>query len=242
MSRGTTLTRAYGVAGSWPGSRCPLPKPINNSLLAAFPLASARWGSQLEPVVFTVGQVLLETNSQITHVYFPTSATISLSEEMKNGCAAEVAVVGREGVIGIAVVMGSDLAWSRAMVQSAGNGFRLKCSVLEDELDRTGIVLSLLLRYLQALITQIAQTVVCNRLHRLDKQFCRWLLMSVDRLSSEELTMTHGQIASALGVRREGVTHAAVQLQKAGIIRYSRGHIVVLDRPGLRRPAANAIQ
>lgn len=219
--------------GRGPGSACAFPKPINNGLLAALPVASASWGSQLEPVVFKVGQVLWKINKLITHVYFPTSGTIALFGEMKNGCAAEVALVGREGMIGVAVAMGSDLTWSRAVVQSAGNGFRLKCSVLKDELDQTGTVLNLWLHYIQALMTEIAQTVVCNRLHRLDKQFGRWLLMNLDRLSSEEITMTHDQIASALGVRREGVTLAAVQLQKTGIIRYSRGHIVVLDRPGL---------
>jgi hypothetical protein len=233
MVRGSALTRTDSIEGSRPGSVSAFAKPTKNGLLAALPVAFARWGTELEPVVFTFGQVLWTINSLIPHVYFPTSATISLHGEMKSGSAAEVAIVGREGMVGVAVVMGSDLTWSRAVVQSAGEGFRLKSSVVKAELGRTVAVRNLLLRYIQALMTQITQIAVCNRLHCLDKQFSRRLLVSLDRLSSEELTMTHGLIASALGVRREGVTQAAVKLQKAGIISYSRGHIAVLDRPGL---------
>lgn len=206
-----------------------------NRLLGALPLALSRWKSQLEPVGFSVGQVLWETDSLLTHVYFPTTAIVSLRYEVKNGPAAEVAVVGSEGMVGVALVTGSDLTWCRALVQSAGEGFRLKCDVVKEDFARSGPVLNLLLRYTQALMMQITQTAVCNRLHCLDQQLCRQLLVNLDRLSGDALAMTHDLIASTLGVRREGVTQAAIKLQRAGIIHYSRGRITVLDRDGLER-------
>jgi len=206
---------------------------MENGLLAALPLAFERWVSHLERVVFKFGEVLWESDSLLTHVYFPTSAIISLCYRVNNGSSAEVALVGSEGMVGVAVAMGSGRTWNRAVVQSAGEGFRLNSGVVKDEFSRGGPVLNLLLRHTQALITQITQTAVCNRLHCLDQQFCRRLLASLDRLSGDELIMTQDLIASILGVRREGVTQAAIKLQKAGIIHYSRGHITVLDRAGL---------
>jgi CRP-like cAMP-binding protein len=233
MIRGSTSTPTSIREGSGLGLASACAERIENGLLAALPAALSRWVSRLEPVVFTSGEVLWETDSPLTHVYFPTTAIISLFYEMKNGFCAEVGVVGSEGMAGVAVVMGSELTWSRAVVQSAGEGFRLDADVIKVEFARIGSVVNLLLRYIQALITQITQTAACNRLHRLDQQLCRRLLASLDRSSSDELTMTHDLIASSLGVRREGVTQAAIKLQRAGIIHYSRGHITVLDRAGL---------
>lgn len=233
MIRGSTSTPTSNREGSGLGLARACAVRIENGLLAALPVALSRWVSRLEPVVFTSGEVLWETDSPLTHVYFPTTAIISLFYKMKNGFCAEVGVVGSEGMAGVAVVMGSELTWSRAVVQSAGEGFRLDAGVIKVEFARIGSVVNLLLRYIQALITQITQTAACNRLHRLDQQLCRRLLASLDRSSSDELTMTHDLIASSLGVRREGVTQAAIKLQRAGIIHYSRGHITVLDRAGL---------
>jgi CRP-like cAMP-binding protein len=166
-------------------------------------------------------------------VYFPTTAIVSLLYVMENGSSAEIAVVGNEGVVGISLFMGGESTPSRAVVQSAGSGCRLDAAAMMAEFNRGGPVLHLLLRYTQALITQMAQTAVCNRHHSLDQQLCRWLLLSLDRLQGDELIMTQELIANMLGVRREGVTEAALKLQKAGLIRYSRGHITVLDRAGL---------
>jgi CRP-like cAMP-binding protein len=233
MILGSALARTYNSEGLRLGLPSSFAKQMENGLLGALPQVLTRWVTQLEPVVFTVGQVLWETDSQLKYVYFPTTAIISLRYEVKKGPAAEVAVVGSEGMVGVAVVMGSHLTWSRALVQSAGEGFSLNCDVLKEELARSGPVLNLLLRYTQALITQITQTAACNRLHCLDQQLSRQLLVNLDRLSGDALTMTHDLIASTLGVRREGVTQAAIKLQKAGIIHYSRGRITVLDRHGL---------
>ncbi len=168
-------------------------------------------------------------------MYFPTTAIVSLLSVMEDGASAEISVVGHEGIVGISLFMGGDSTPSRAVVQSAGRGFCLKAHLLLLEFNRAGSVMHLLLRYTQALITQMAQTVVCNRHHSLDQQLCRWLLLSLDRLPSNELVMTQELIANMLGVRREGVTEAAGQLHKAGLIDYRRGHITVLDRPGLER-------
>jgi CRP-like cAMP-binding protein len=168
-------------------------------------------------------------------VYFPTDAIVSLLYVMEDGASAEIAVVGHEGVVGIALFMGGESTPSRAVVQSAGHGFRLRSQLIKDEFERAGPVMHLLLRYTQALITQMAQTAVCNRHHSLDQQLCRWLLLSLDRLPGSELKMTQELIANMLGVRREGVTEAALRLQQAGLIRYSRGHITVLDRAGLEQ-------
>jgi CRP-like cAMP-binding protein len=208
--------------------------PRSNFLLAALPDAEwARWLPQIEHVVMPLGKVLFESGSRPTHVYFPTTSIVSLLYVMEDGASAEIAVVGNEGVVGISLFMGGASTPSRAVVQSAGEGFRLKADLLMQEFNRAGPVMHLLLRYTQALITQMAQTAVCNRHHSLDQQLCRWLLLSLDRLRSDEIVMTQELIANMLGVRREGVTEAAGQLQQAGLIRYRRGRITVLDRAGL---------
>jgi CRP-like cAMP-binding protein len=171
----------------------------------------------------------------LDHVYFPTTSIVSLLYVMEDGASAEIAVVGNEGILGISLFMGGDTTPSRAIVQSEGHGYRLKSELLKVEFNRGGPVMRLLLRYTQALITQMAQTAVCNRHHSVEQQLCRWLLLSLDRLSSDELTMTQELIANMLGVRREGVTEAAGNLQRAGMISYWRGHIKVLDRPRLEQ-------
>jgi CRP-like cAMP-binding protein len=189
----------------------------------------------LEPVDMPLGKVLYEAGSSLSHVYFPTTSIISLLYVMEDGSSAEIAVVGHEGIVGISLFMGGHSTPSRAVVQSAGRAFRLKAELLMKEFNLAGPVLHLLLRYTQALITQMAQTAVCNRHHSLDQQLCRWLLLSLDRLHSNKLVMTQELIANMLGVRREGVTEAAGHLQKAGLIRYQRGHITVLDRSKLEQ-------
>jgi CRP-like cAMP-binding protein len=212
------------------------PFALQNHLLAALPDAEAqRWLPLLESVDLPLGQVLYESGTTLTHVYFPTTAIISLLYVMENGASAEIAVVGNEGIVGISLFMGGESTSSRAVVQSAGVGFRLKAQMMKEEFDRAGPVLHLLLRYTQALITQMSQTAVCNRHHSLDQQLCRWLLLSLDRLEGNQLVMTQELIANMLGVRREGVTEGALKLQRSGLIRYARGHITVLDRPGLER-------
>ena len=182
-----------------------------------------------------LGKVLYESGMPMGHVYFPTTSIVSLLYVMEDGASAEIAVVGNEGIVGIALFMGGETTPSRSVVQSAGAGYRMAGQLLKDEFNRSGPVLHLLLRYTQALITQMAQTAVCNRHHSLDQQLCRWLLLSLDRLQSTELVMTQELIANMLGVRREGVTEAASSLQRAGLIHYRRGHITVVDRPGLER-------
>jgi len=212
--------------------------PRQNRLLAALPDAEwAHWLPQLEAVDLPLGKVLYESGSRLTHVYFPTTAIVSLLYVMEDGASAEIAVVGHEGIVGISLFMGGETTPSRAVVQSAGQGFRLNASLMMQEFNRAGPVLHLLLRYTQALITQMSQTAVCNRHHSLDQQLCRWLLLSLDRLHSKELVMTQELIANMLGVRREGVTEAAGHLQDAGLIQYRRGHITVLDRDRLERRA-----
>ena len=207
-----------------------------NQLLAALPHAEfQRWLTQLELIELPLGLVLYESSSEEKYVYFPTTAIVSLLYVMENGDSAEIAVVGNEGIVGISLFMGGNSTPSRAVVQSAGQGFRLKAQTMKDEFDRAGPLLHLLLRYTQALITQMAQTAVCNRHHSLDQQLCRWLLMSMDRLQGNEITMTQELIANMLGVRREGVTEGARKLQDAGLIRYARGRISVLDRVGLEK-------
>jgi CRP-like cAMP-binding protein len=214
----------------------PIQEPTLNQLIAALPSAEAqRWLPQLEWVQMPLGEVLYESGSMLTHVYFPTTAIVSLLYVMENGASAEIAVVGNEGIVGISLFMGGGTTPSRAVVQSAGQGYRLDAQAMKDEFDRAGPVLHLLLRYTQALITQMAQTAVCNRHHSLDQQLCRWLLLSLDRLPGNQLVMTQELIANMLGVRREGVTEAALKLQKAELIRYSRGRITVLDRAGLEQ-------
>ena len=209
--------------------------PKQNRLLAVLPDAEwRRWLPQLELVDMPLGEVLYESGITLSHVYFPTTAIVSLLSVMENGASAEIAVVGYEGLVGISLFMGGESTPSRGVVQSAGMGFRLKSQVIKDEFKRAP-VLHLLLRYTQALITQMAQTAVCNRHHSLDQQLCRWLLMSLDRLQGNELLMTQELISNMLGVRREGVTEAALKLQKAELISYSRGRISVLDRAGLEQ-------
>ncbi len=209
--------------------------PKQNHLLAALPVDEwQRWQPQLEHVQMPLGQVMYESGGTMSHVYFPTTAIVSLLYVMENGASAEIAVVGNEGLVGVSLFMGGGSTPSRAVVQSAGQGFRLTSKVIKEEFNRAP-VLHLLLRYTQALITQMAQTAVCNRHHSLDKQLCRWLLLSLDRLQGNELVMTQELISNMLGVRREGVTEGALKLQEAGLIRYSRGRITVLDRPGLEK-------
>ena len=210
-------------------------QPKKNHLLAALPEAEwSRWLPQLEPISLPLGKVLYESGGVQSHVYFPTTAIVSLLYVMENGASAEIAVVGNEGVLGISLFMGGESTTSRAVVQSAGRAYRLSAAAMKDEFNRAP-VLHLLLRYTQALITQMAQTAVCNRHHTLDQQLCRWLLLSLDRLQGNELIMTQELIANMLGVRREGVTEGALKLQKAGLIQYARGRIEVLDRAGIEQ-------
>ncbi|WP_405029630.1 Crp/Fnr family transcriptional regulator [Methylibium sp.] len=212
--------------------------PQKNLLLSALPDAEwAHWLPHLEAVDMPLGKVLYESGVTLSHVYFPTTAIVSLLYVMEDGASAEIAVVGQEGIVGISLFMGGESTPSRAVVQSAGQAFRLEAKLMMQEFNRAGPVLHLLLRYTQALITQMAQTAVCNRHHSLDQQLCRWLLLSLDRLHSAEIVMTQELIANMLGVRREGVTEAAGHLQKAGLIRYRRGHITVLDRTRLEERA-----
>ncbi len=214
----------------------PQHNPTNNRLLAALPQAAlARWAPELEAIEMPLGQVLYESGHTLEHVYFPSTAIVSLLYVMENGASAEIAMVGNEGLVGISLFMGGGSTPSRAVVQSAGHGLRLPAQAMKDEFNRAGPVMHLMLRYTQALITQMAQTAVCNRHHSLDQQLCRWLLLSLDRLPGTELQMTQELIANMLGVRREGVTAAALSLQQAGLIRYARGRISVLDRPGLEQ-------
>jgi len=205
--------------------------PRQNRLLAALPEDEwTRWLPHLEAVEMPLGKVLYESGSTLSHVYFPTTSIVSLLYVMEDGASAEIAVVGHEGIVGVSLFMGGQSTPSRAVVQSAGHAFRLGAGLMLQEFNRAGPVLHLLLRYTQALITQMAQTAVCNRHHSLDQQLCRWLLLSLDRRDSNELAMTQELIANLLGVRREGVTEAAGHLQDAGLLRYRRGHITVLDR------------
>ena len=212
------------------------PDRNQNHLLAAVPANDwTRLSAHLQPVDLALGQVLYESGGTMTDMYFPTTAIISLLYVMENGSSAEIAVVGNEGLVGVSLFMGGESTPSRAVVQSAGRGFKIEAQIMKDEFNKAGPVMHLLLRYTQALITQMAQTAVCNRHHSLDQQLCRWLLLSLDRLQGSELVMTQELISNMLGVRREGVTEAAMQLQAAGIIRYTRGKISVIDRPGLER-------
>jgi CRP-like cAMP-binding protein len=208
--------------------------PMQNHLLAALPAADfERLLPYLELVPLPLAWAVYEAGGAQGYVFFPTTGIVSLLYVMRNGSSAEIAVVGNEGVVGIALFMGGESTPSRAVVQSAGYGYRLRASVLKNEFSQGGKLQHLLLRYTQALITQMAQTVVCNRRHTVEQQLCRWLLLSLDRLPSNELAMTQELIANMLGVRREGVTEAARKLQAAGLIQYNRGKITVLDRPHL---------
>ena len=237
----TTITRQKKVADPNKAQR-PFPQtdvariqgPALNQLLRALPAAIlARWLPDLEAIDLPLGHVLYESGGVEKHVYFPTSGIVSLLYIMRNGDAAEIAVIGSEGMVGVSLFMGGNSTPSRAVVQSAGRGYRLRAQVMKDDFDLFGPVTHLLLRYTQALLTQISQTAVCNRHHSVDEQLCRWLLLSLDRLPGAELVMTQNLIANMLGVRRQGVTEIAVKLQEAGLIRYSRGRITVLNRNGL---------
>jgi CRP-like cAMP-binding protein len=212
----------------------PVADPCQNRLLSVLPQAERdRVFPQLTLVPLPLGKVLYESGDALSHVYFPTTSIVSLLFVMEDGASAEIAVVGNEGIVGIALFMGGETMPNRAVVQSAGHAYRLSGQLLKQEFHRSGALQHLLLRYTLALLTQMAQTAVCNRHHTVDQQLCRWLLLSLDRLPSNQLSMTQELIANMLGVRREGVTEAAGKLQSAGLIRYNRGHITVLDRPRL---------
>jgi CRP-like cAMP-binding protein len=212
--------------------------PKHNHLLAALPHDQwQRWLPHLEHVDLPLGQVLYEAGSTLSHVYFPTTAIVSLLYVMHNGESAEIAVVGNEGVVGVSLFMGGESTASRARVQSAGGAFRLTAPLMKEEFYRAGPVLHLLLRYTQALMTQMVQTAACNKHHSLDQQLCRWLLLSLDRLQGTQLQMTRELIANMLGVRPETATEGALKLQNAGLIDYTRGRIRVLDREGLEKRA-----
>jgi CRP-like cAMP-binding protein len=212
------------------------PDPRKNQLLAALPETELqRWLPHLEHVDMRLGEVLYEAGSTLTHVYFPTTAIVSLLYVMQNGESAEIAVVGNDGLVGVSLFMGGDSTSSRALIQSAGGAFRLPAPLMKEEFDRGGPVLHLFLRYTQALITQMVQTAACNRHHSLDQQLCRWLLLSLDRLQGTEMVMTQALIAHMLGVPLIGATEGALKLQTAGLIDYTQGRIRVLDRGGLER-------
>jgi CRP-like cAMP-binding protein len=219
------------------------PSPHQNHLLDALPTSDyGRVASDLELIPMGLGDVLYESGAKLRYVYFPTTCIISLLYVMEDGASAEIAIVGNEGILGISLFMGGNTTPSRAIVQCAGHAFRLRAALLRNEFERYGPAMHLLLRYTQALITQMAQTAVCNRHHSVDQQLCRWLLLSLDRLASNELSMTQELIANMLGVRREGVTEAAGKLQDAGLIRYHRGRITVLDRPRLEARSCECYQ
>jgi len=208
--------------------------PNQNHLLAALPTAEfERLAPHLEPVPMRLGEYLYEPGSQLRYVYFPTTAIVSLLYILESGCSAELAGVGNEGIVGISLFMGGDSTSSSAVVQTAGHGYRLPARLLKDEFNRAGLMQRLLLRYTQALLTQVAQTAACNRFHSIEQQLCRWLLTTLDRLPVTEMVMTHDLVASALGVRRGGITVAAGNLQRDGVISYRRGHISVTERLGL---------
>ena len=217
--------------------------PRQNHLLAALPAEeTARIFPHIEQVPMSLGATVYEPGISMHHVYFPATCIVSLLYVMEDGASAEIAVVGNEGIVGVSLFMGGESTTSRAVVQSAGHAYRLNGQLLKDAFFRAGPMQQLLLRYTQALLTQMAQTAVCNRHHSVDQQLCRWLLLSLDRLPSNELTMTQELIANMLGVRREGVTEAAGNLQRAGLIHYSRGRITVIDRPGLEARVCECYQ
>ena len=217
--------------------------PKQNHLLAALPAEIfERLSPHLELISMPLGEVLCESGVQLQHVYFPTTAIVSLHYLLESGASAEIAGVGNEGVLGISIFMGGNTTTTLATVQTAGCGYRLKGRLMMEEFNRAGLMMRLMLRYTQALMTQISQTAVCNRHHSIEQQLCRWLLLTLDRLASLELTITQELIAGMLGVRREGITEAAGNLQRAGFISYRRGHITVLDRPGLESRACECYQ
>lgn len=232
------------MVASLPFTRSPSQNtPRENHLLAALPReVFDRLLPDLELVAMPLGEVLCESGGQLQHVYFPTSAIISLHYILENGSSSEIAGVGNEGVLGISLFMGGATTPSRASVYTGGQGYRLKARLMLEEFNRAGPMMRLMLRYTQALITQMSQTAVCNRHHSVEQQLCRWLLLTLDRLPGSELTMTQELIASLLGVRREGITDAAGNLQRAGLISYRRGHITVLDKTGLEAHSCECYQ
>ena len=216
---------------------------LKNHLLASLSNDEfARFQSKLEPVSLKLGTVLYESGDRLDHAYFPTTAIISLLYIMENGSTAEIGVVGNDGILGIALFMGGETTNSRAIVQSAGEVFKIKAQDLKTEFGRGGTFQTMLLRYTQALMTQISQTAVCNRLHSLEQQLCRWILLSHDRLNSDKLVMTHDLISNMLGVRREGVTLAAQKLAEKGLITNTRGTIILIDRQGLENAVCECYQ
>jgi len=240
---GRKVGRAAAGVIAKPQKASPRLRSDHNHLLDALPTSDyQRIAPHLELIPMALGDVLYEPGARQRYVYFPTTSIVSLLYVMKDGASAEIAIVGNEGILGISLFMGGETTPSRAVVQSAGQSYRLKAQVLKKEFGRSGALLHLLLRYTQALITQMAQTAVCNRHHSVDQQLCRWLLLSLDRLSSNELSMTQELIANMLGVRREGVTEAAGKLQDAKLIQYRRGRITVLDRPGLEARSCECYQ
>jgi CRP-like cAMP-binding protein len=244
--RGVRKARKASFVASTDRSHVAAPardSPHHNHLLGALPASDyERVAAHLELVPMSLGDVLYESGAKLRYVYFPTTCIISLLYVMEDGASAEIAIVGNEGILGVSLFMGGNTTPSRAIVQSAGHAFRLKADLLNNEFERYGPTMHLLLRYTQALITQMAQTAVCNRHHSVDQQLCRWLLLSLDRLQSNELSMTQELIANMLGVRREGVTGAAGKLQDAGLIHYHRGTITVLDRPGVEARSCECYQ
>lgn len=240
-----TLPASSSFSGSALGRYCakdrdglmvPPAATWGNALLGALPASLwPAWRHELDRVELPLGTVLYESGRNQTHVYFPATAIVSLLTTLKDGRATEAAIVGHEGLVGVALFMGGDSMPSRAVVQHAGHGYRVGAAFIKRQFEDSAQVTHLLLRYTQALITQMAQTAICNRHHAIDEQLCRWLLFSLDRLPGNEVVMTHELIANMLGVRRGGVTEAALKLQAAGVIRYARGRIAVLDRPGLER-------
>ncbi len=206
---------------------------VSNGILRSIPARDlARWLPYFEKRELSAGKVLHESGEIVRHVYFPSTAVVSIKYAMENGSAAEIAVVGREGLVGVSLLLGGGSTIGNSVVQSAGQAFRIRADLVRHEF-LSPVIMPLLLRYIQALFTQMSQTAVCNRYHVVDQQLCRWLLLSLDRLHGNSLYITQEVIAGMLGVRREGVTEAAAKLQKAGVIRYTRGHIEILDRPGL---------
>ena len=241
--RGLGIRKAPPLADTTSVAAPILRSPHQNHLLDALPTSDyERIASHLELIAMPLGEVLYESGAHLRFVYFPITCIISLLYVMEDGASAEIAIVGNEGMLGISLFMGGDTTPSRAIVQSAGHGYRLRAELLKAEFGRFGPTMHLLLRYTQALITQMSQTAVCNRHHSVDQQLCRWLLLSLDRLDSNQLTMTQELIANMLGVRREGVTKNAGRLQDAGLIRYHRGRITVLDRPGLEARCCECYQ
>jgi CRP-like cAMP-binding protein len=232
-------TRGAGARLSVSSPAMPsLDSPNQNHLLAALPTAEfERLAPHLQLVPMLLGEILYEPGGQLQHAFFPTTAIVSLHYVMESGASAETAGVGNEGVVGVSLFMGGDTTPSSAVVQTAGHAYRLESRLLKQEFDRGGLMQHLMLRYTQALLTQMAQTAACNRHHSVEQQLCRWLLLTLDRLPTNELVMTQELVASMLGVRREGITQAAGKLQEAGFIRYRRGHIAVLDRSGLETRA-----